>query len=156
MKLKKYTLDELKLAIQNSFSYRETLLKLKVIAAGGNYHVLKKAIKFFNLDISHFTHNAWNKNKQLDYCYIPLDKYLESAQPPQSNKVKLKLLREKIFNHTCSSCNQTTWLDKSIPLELDHIDGNRNNYKLSNLRLLCPNCHAQTPTYRGKNKSPIT
>lgn len=38
-----------------------------------------------------------------------------------------------------------------IPIELDHIDGNPENNKSDNLRLICPNCHAQTPTYKGRN-----
>ena len=37
-------------------------------------------------------------------------------------------------------------------LELHHIDGNHSNNELSNLTLLCPNCHALTDNYRGKNK----
>jgi 5-methylcytosine-specific restriction endonuclease McrA len=43
------------------------------------------------------------------------------------------------------------WSDKKINMELDHIDGNRTNHKLENLRMLCPNCHSQTDTYRAKN-----
>lgn len=44
-------------------------------------------------------------------------------------------------------------MGQPIPLELDHIDGNHQNNALQNLRLLCPNCHALTPTFRDKNKS---
>lgn len=59
------------------------------------------------------------------------------------------LIREQ--GHICSWCKNTEWLGKPIPLELDHIDGVRDNSDRSNLRLLCPNCHSQTPTYKGKN-----
>jgi hypothetical protein len=40
-----------------------------------------------------------------------------------------------------------------VPLELDHVDGNRSNNELANRRLLCPNCHAPTDTYRGRSIS---
>lgn len=56
------------------------------------------------------------------------------------------------FGHKCSSCENTHWLGVKIPIELDHIDGNHKNNNLENLRLLCPNCHAITPTYKSKNK----
>ncbi len=51
----------------------------------------------------------------------------------------------------CQLCYRTEWNDKPIPIELDHIDGNSNNNVRENLRLICPNCHAQTDTYKGKN-----
>jgi hypothetical protein len=51
----------------------------------------------------------------------------------------------------CFTCENTEWNDKPIPIQLDHIDGNHENNSEENLRLLCPNCHAQTDTYAGKN-----
>lgn len=76
---------------------------------------------------------------------------LNNKAPFQSHKLKNRLLKEKYFERKCYSCNLTKWLDKPIPLELHHKDGNHQNNSLDNLTLLCPNCHAFTDTYRSKN-----
>lgn len=84
---------------------------------------------------------------------IPLTEILDGKHPQyQSNKLRKRLLDEGYFQYKCYSCNSTEWLGKPIPLELEHIDGNSSNNKLNNLTLLCPNCHAFTDTYRGRNK----
>jgi hypothetical protein len=65
--------------------------------------------------------------------------------------VRRRLLREGNFPHACQICRQSKWMEQAIPLELDHIDGDREDNLLENLRLICPNCHAQTVNYRGRN-----
>lgn len=60
------------------------------------------------------------------------------------------LIRE--HGHRCWVCNNSEWMGKPITLELDHIDGHSENSAKENLRILCPNCHAQTPTYKSKNR----
>jgi len=64
----------------------------------------------------------------------------------------LKIYMLKKNGHICEICNNTEWNGKQIPLVLDHIDGNSYNGLPNNLRLICPNCDAQTDTYKGKNK----
>ena len=59
------------------------------------------------------------------------------------------LLRER--GHKCEVCGLNEWCDKMMPIELDHVDGDCTNNSKENLRLICPNCHAQTDTYKGKN-----
>jgi len=152
MKLHKYTLEQLKAGIKKSTSIRQVLIKLNVAPYGGNYDVLRKAISHFKLDTSHFTGQAWNKGKTLS-PKVSIEKYLSNETPIQSFKLKKRLLKEKVFERKCVNCNTSQWLGKPIPLELDHINGNNKDNRLINLRLLCPNCHALTPTYRSKNRS---
>ena len=152
MKLRKYTEKQLREAVIESSSLRQVLISLNVAAYGGNYEVLKKAITHFDLDTSHFTGQAWNKGKTLP-AKTTTDQYLSNEVAIQSFKLKNRLLKEEFFERKCSNCSNTNWLDKPIPLELDHINGNNKDNRLINLRLLCPNCHALTPTYRGKNRT---
>ena len=150
MKLRKYHQVQLREAVKNSTSLRQVLEALGVAPYGGNYEVLRRAIRHFGLETSHFTGQCWNKGKVVGPKQ-PLQKFLNNEIRIASFKLKNRLLSEGILNHQCSSCGRTEWLDQPIPLELDHINGKNSDNRLINLRLLCPNCHALTPTYRGKN-----
>jgi hypothetical protein len=80
-----------------------------------------------------------------------LEDYLLNSKDIQSNKVRIKLLKEGYKEQKCECCGLVEWLNRPIPLELHHKDGNRNNNCIDNYELLCPNCHAFTDSYRGKN-----
>lgn len=147
----KYSVQNLKTIVKNSKSIREVLQNLNIVPAGGNYQTIKNRIKEHNIDTSHFCGQAWNKGKKIGPKRNVSD-YLSNKQTIQSWKLKRRLLQENIFEYKCYKCNKKTWLDEQIPLELHHIDGNNQNNNLNNLILLCPNCHALTDNYRGKNK----
>jgi 5-methylcytosine-specific restriction endonuclease McrA len=151
MKLYKYTEDELRNVIKTSTSMRQVLIKLGVSPYGGNYDVLRKAIKYFDLNTSHFTGQGWNKGKTLS-PKRKIKEYLSNKHSITSHRLRLRLIHEGVFAHQCMNCKRKSWQGNPIPLELEHVDGNNKNNNLDNLKLLCPNCHALTPTYRGKNK----
>lgn len=62
---------------------------------------------------------------------------------------KFRLLRDR--GHRCEICGNIEWMGQPIPIELDHVDGDSDNNAITNLRLICLNCHGQTQTYRNKN-----
>lgn len=68
-----------------------------------------------------------------------------------SNQAVKERLKDLGVEQCCSSCGITEWYGKKIPLELDHINGKNTDNRIENLRLLCPNCHSLTDTWRGKN-----
>lgn len=70
-------------------------------------------------------------------------------------KVRAFLIRNGYKENKCEQCGLTKWKGLPITCELHHIDGDRQNNKLSNLQMLCPNCHSQTHNYGSKNKSSL-
>lgn len=82
---------------------------------------------------------------------IPIEEILVENSTYQTNKLRKRLLKEGFKEHRCEVCLLTEWQGKEIPLELDHLNGCNNDHRLFNLRLICPNCHAQSENYRGKN-----
>ena len=65
--------------------------------------------------------------------------------------IKLRLLRNGLLPKACAHCGLDEWRGKPLSLHIDHINGVKNDHRLENLRMLCPNCHSQTETYGGRN-----
>ena len=72
---------------------------------------------------------------------------------PFVNRTNLKrrMIREGVIAPTCAFCGIAAWRDKPLSLELDHINGDPRDYRIQNVRLLCPNCHSQTETFSGRS-----
>lgn len=150
-RMKKYTDEEFIKAVSDSLSVAQALTILGLKKAGGNYSAFWDRCKSLSVDTEHFTGQLWSKGRKLE-PYIPTEDYLDNKVATRSYRLSRRLRSEGLMENKCYICNIIEYNKLPIVFELDHIDGNRNNNNLSNLRMLCPNCHSQTSTYKGKNK----
>ena len=106
------------------------------------------------LELGCYEPNQAGKGLQKKVSRIPIEDIIHNGKHPQyqSYKLKKRLIREGIKKNSCEICQLNNWMGKTINLELHHIDGDRTNHSLSNLQLVCPNCHSQTETFRARNR----
>ena len=159
MGLRPYTKEWLEELCAESYSLAEVLRKAGR-KGGGAQQTLKNKIAEFNIDTSHFTGMRWQQSpNQKPQDYSDREKYqiedIFIANSPVTQKVMRGYVeRHNLLEYKCQTCGcDGHWQNGIISLEIDHIDGDNKNNQLSNLRYLCPNCHALTDTYRGKNKA---
>lgn len=130
---------------------------------GGATANLKKKIEEFGIDISHFKGHGWSKGLTKENCsslkreeQYSFEELFQSNSNIPRKTIRRYIIRYNILEYCCKFCgNKGEWLGKIMSLELDHINGVNNDNRLENLRWLCPNCHAITETYSGKNNRRI-
>lgn len=157
-KMYNYSKDELQEILDNSSSYIDAVRKMGMIGTS-NIVTLKRIIGEYNLSTDKLNSNKREKFSLTMYKVAQEQhirktalEIIESGGHVSSHRLKLRLIEDGIKEHKCENCGLTEWMGKPIPLELHHKDGNHYNNDLGNLEILCPNCHAQTNTYKGKNK----
>ncbi|PIT90240.1 MAG: hypothetical protein COU22_03275 [Candidatus Komeilibacteria bacterium CG10_big_fil_rev_8_21_14_0_10_41_13] len=155
MRKRKWTKEQLQKAAIESTSVRKIIQKLGLKPAGGNYDQINKYLKLYKININHLKGRAWNKGLTgIGKPIIPLEKILRKNSHYQSYKLKNRLFKINLKKPRCELCG---WNKKSpdgrVPLELDHINGDKLDNRINNIRILCPNCHSLQPTHRGLNRN---
>lgn len=147
--MKKYdwSKDKVEDAIRKSFNYRDALRKLGINPSGNNGETLKRKIKEYNIDISHFTFHTDTLPKLEKSVF----NFLTENSTITNNVLKKKLFKSGLKENKCEICHCTTWLGKPLVCQLHHKNGNNRDNRLENLQILCPNCHSQTDTYCGNH-----
>jgi transposase-like protein len=140
---RRFATESLSTALLLARTRKEVLEFLGVAVTGASYRRLAQQLHQDGLDHSHLNPHATRA--------APLEDVLVRGRGSRTSNLRRRLIREGVLEARCSRCLRTEWEGEAIPLELDHIDGDRWNNDVRNLRLLCPNCHALTPTYRGRN-----
>ena len=142
-------------AVKESHSIAGMLKILELSPSGGNYKTAKRRMKDLGLDTSHFLGQGHLKGKTHNWSprFSSEEMFKKnSTYKGTTNNVKKRLIEDGHVEKKCYNCGSTEWLGNPIPLELEHINGDNSDNRIKNLTLLCPNCHALTNTYRGRNK----
>lgn len=149
----KYTKDILEEIVSNSVSIKNVIEKLGLSYTGGNHAHIKSVIQNSDIDTSHFLGQGWNKGKKSKNRKTPEEylKIYDKSKGVNTDSIKKKLFRDGIKEERCECCGLSEWQNEKIPLELHHIDGNRWNNVLNNLKILCSNCHSLTTNYSKNN-----
>lgn len=99
-----------------------------------------------------YTYNP-NSNWAKGKIIISDDEIFVENSTYSNELVKQRIVNQNLLEYKCSKCGIDHWQGETIVLDLDHINGNNRDNRISNLRYLCPNCHSQTDTYKGRNKN---
>ena len=148
--------DELSEIVRASLSTSEVARRAGYSAAGGSHAAISRRIKALGLDTSHFDPraNAAPPALRLDAAVILVfDDHLPRRR--RASVLRRAMLEMGVV-YVCSLCGiEPFWNGQALRLEIDHVDGDWRNNRLVNLRILCPNCHTQTPTYGVSRASAV-
>ncbi|MFE5582905.1 HNH endonuclease signature motif containing protein [Kitasatospora sp. NPDC056531] len=151
-----YTRELLQEAVAVSHSVAGVVRYLHKRQAGGTQAHIGRRIKALGIDTSHFTGQAHARGKRLP-TRIPAAQLLVQ-RPAEAKRLPGSRIRSALaelgWPELCESCGTgPEWCGQPMTLEVDHINGDWSDNRPDNLRLLCPNCHAVTDTYCGRNKN---
>jgi hypothetical protein len=133
-------------AVRSSCFAADVLRTLGFDLSGGNYQAVRRRVTRLALDTSH-----WHRGRPP--AGRPLESVLIRGGYTNRHRLKLRLLRAGHLSNSCALCELgPQWHSHPLTLVLDHINGINDDYRPDNLRLLCPNCHSQTPTFSGRNR----
>lgn len=118
------------------------------------YEVMRQGI-----DVSHMLGQAHARGARVGGRRGPTPAEILVADPAARGRVKTRVLRAAMIEvgipYRCALCdNGSDWRGRDITLEIDHVSGDITDNRPQNLRFLCPNCHATTPTFCRKKPNP--
>ncbi|MFD7279155.1 HNH endonuclease signature motif containing protein [Streptomyces sp. NPDC059862] len=150
----KWTREILEGAVAASTNMCEVLRYLGLEVVGGHHTHISRRIKAYGIDTSHFQvptrrGKPWRPRTPEG---LLVEQPTAHARRIPSDRLKWAMTAMGVPER-CALCgNEAVWLGQPLPLEVDHVDGNWRDNRVTNLRFLCPNCHSTTDNYRGRGK----
>lgn len=153
-KLEKYLEKNFAPVVAESYSFSEVCVKLGIPTYCGNRTTIKKYIKKYDLDISHFMYGGGSNRDQTSGARNFTNGEVFCVDSPiiWNSVLKNRIFKGDLIEYKCVCCgNEGEWMGKKMTLILDHENGVSNDNRLENLRFVCPNCNATLKTDGIKN-----
>lgn len=145
-----YSEEQAREAIAASKSWAESLRYLGLCPTGGAWRVLKKYARIWEISTDHFNPYA-GRIENLRRGQRPLSEVLVERSTYPRKDVKRRLLAGGLKEPRCELCGRDEiWQGRPMSMILDHINGVRDDHRLENLRMVCPNCAATLNTHCGR------
>lgn len=141
--------EEFRQLVKSSYNIKDILFKLgySTIHNSWGYTMVKRRMDELHLRTTDFK----GRSSTQKTTTVNKNKLFSSNSKHSKNVLRKFILKENLLEYKCAICGISHWNDKTLSLELDHINGVNNDNRLENLRWLCPNCYSQTSTYGSKN-----
>lgn len=141
-------------AIAESQCWSDALRQLGMCPTGGGHAILKKYADLWRISTAHFDPHA-GRRRAGEQRRRSLDEILVRGSSYSRGSLKRRLYAEGLKERRCERCGQTeVWCGRRMALILDHVNGVRDDNRLENLQIVCPNCAATLSTHCGRNLTP--
>lgn len=146
--------SDLTLLVSESNTFSSILRFFGLKNIGGNTATLRRRLDEEGISYSHIKRGLASN---IGRVFIrkdatPIENLLVKGSTVTRHVIKRRIINDGVLKKMCGICAlNDEWNGKPLVLVLDHINGDSTDYRLSNLRLLCPNCNSQTETFSGRN-----
>lgn len=142
--------DDFAAVCRSSQSIAKIMGRIGLSSHSSAYSSIRARALREGVDLSHIPRGLSHRKGQPSPNRVSLEHALRSGNRSQIKKV---LLRDSVLKNECSVCGMPPeWNAQPLVLRLDHINGTSTDHTLTNLRLVCPNCDSQLPTFAGRNR----